>query len=275
MRGNEQPARRPRQSESRSFKDMRTAAKAGALVPFSGALDHLATTVELGSRQEISRPPPWPVWFANASRRPAHPRATGSGADAGGLDRHTSRARHQIKFEFDQLGSAVNVRLRTDTGDASTQPTLQGAKRLPLEPVERIPGRMPLRDRRARKALVPIVVMAVGAAEIELTLALPIQLTPFVDKGLKSRIGLGHERHSERLPRHESGGPPPFLALVSKWRCLLMRRAAAIDALFEIHRAAKAVVERGIMCGDAFHAGARVIMAFGAGLACRSRLAVP
>src|ERR1700722_5280875 len=54
-----------------------------------------------------------------------------------------------------------------------------------------------------------------------------------------------------------------------------MRRAAEIDALFQVDGAAKRLVESGIAGGDALHAGARVVVAIGAGLAGGACLAPP
>ena len=51
--------------------------------------------------------------------------------------------------------------------------------------------------------------------------------------------------------------------------------AAQIDALLQIDGAAERLVEGGIMRGDALHAGARIVVAIGAGLVRGAGLAVP
>src|SRR5215212_1325642 len=154
-------------------------------------------------------PPSW-NWGA-AAKYQAHPPCRfsmprlSSGAHRWRLKRHSPRARHQIQFEFDKLRRTVRVGLRANAADAGTQAPLQRAERLPFQAVKRISGRVPLGDGRAREALVPVVVMAIGASQIELALSLHEQLASFGDKRLQLRIRFGHNRNAARLLRHERG----------------------------------------------------------------------
>src|SRR5262249_47413606 len=91
--------------------------------------------------------------------------------DRWSFDRHAVGARHQIELERDQLRRAIIVSLRADAGNAAAQAAFQRAERLPLQPVLGIAGRMSLRDCRSGKALVPVVVVAIGAGEVELALS--------------------------------------------------------------------------------------------------------
>src|SRR3954447_2562413 len=172
MGGNEKAAGRARQGEARPFQDMRPPADAGALIPISGALDHLATRIGTGE----------PLKNIKAAARRFGELLSRSGAYCRRLHRHPAGAPHQIEFELDQLLGSVSVSLCTDSADACAQTTLQGAERLPFQPVKRITGGMPLGDGRAGKALIPILVMAIGARQVELTLSCRKQLASFGDK---------------------------------------------------------------------------------------------
>src|SRR6516165_10388526 len=87
------------------------------------------------------------------------------------LHGHAPGAGHEIKLEFDQLGRAEIVSLRAHAGDAAAQAPLERSERLPFQAVLGIAGRLALRDRRSGEMLVPMVVMTIGAGEIELAFA--------------------------------------------------------------------------------------------------------
>src|SRR5207248_1587016 len=86
------------------------------------------------------------------------------------LELHAARAPHEIELELDHLRRAVGVRLGARAGHAVSQAPLERAHALPLQPVDRIAGRMRLRYRRAGEASPPVVVVALRAGEIELAL---------------------------------------------------------------------------------------------------------
>src|SRR5216683_4399551 len=134
---------------------------------------------------------------------------------------------------------------------------------------------MGLRDRGARKALVPIVVVAIGAGQIELALPPRKELTPLGDEGFKLRIVAGRDRNAARLLGDENGEREEVAALESKWLGLLMPRAFEIDARFEIDRVAQLLVEGRIARRHAFHGGAGVAMAIRAGLVRRALFLLP
>src|ERR1700737_4912331 len=117
--------------------------------------------------------------------------------------------------------------------------------------------------------------MAIGAAEIELALPLHEQVVSFGDEGLEPRVVPGIDGDAARLLCDECGERQQVVAFVRKRRRLLMSRAAQIDALLQIHGTSKLLVEGGVAGRDALHAGARVVMTIGAGLARRSSFAFP
>src|SRR5262249_58422761 len=75
---------------------------------------------------------------------------------------------HQVKLEVYILGRTQSIGLDPHPDDAVAQPPLQRAERLPFQAIERIAGRMRLRDRRAGELFLPVVVVTLRAGEIEL-----------------------------------------------------------------------------------------------------------
>src|SRR5258708_28912887 len=134
------------------------------------------------------------------------------------LDRHAVGARHQVKLEFDQFRRAVIKSPGADAGHAAAQAALQRTNRLPFQPVDRIAGRLSLRDRRSCKMLVPIVVVAIRASQIDLALPLHEQLTSFGDERFELRVGAGDDRDAARLLRDEGCGREQLVAFVCKRR---------------------------------------------------------
>ena len=93
--------------------------------------------------------------------------------------------------------------------------------------------------------------------------------------GCKLGSGIGRNRHAARLFRNVRRQGEQIVFLVSKRIGFLMARAAEIDALFEIDRASERLVIGRIARRHAFHAGAGVAVAIGAGLGRRACLAIP
>src|SRR5262245_18270009 len=114
----------------------------------------------------------------------------------GRIHRHPARTPHQIELDIDQLRRAVLVRRGADAEQTATEPTLQRAEALPLETVERIAGRMPLRDDAAGELPPPVRIVTLTAREIELALA------PLVDRapGLEERLHAIVDRDRDRQP---------------------------------------------------------------------------
>src|SRR6266849_1277701 len=94
-----------------------------------------------------------------------------SGPDGGRLERHPRRAPHQVELEIDELGRAVFIRFRADSDQTVAQPSLERAESLPLQPVDRVPRRVRLRDDVAREPPSPVVVVTLAAGQVELALA--------------------------------------------------------------------------------------------------------
>src|SRR5262249_31907232 len=151
-------------------------------------------------------------------------------------------------------------------------PSLQRTQRLPFQPVERIAGGVALRDRRSGKALVPIVVVAIGAGEIELALPLAVEGAALGDEGFELRVGTGLDPAAARLPGDKGGERQEVAALEGERRRLLVVGTAQVDALLEIDGTSQRLVEGRITCGDALHAGGGVAMTIGASLLRRAGL---
>ncbi len=177
------------------------------------------------------------------------------------FDRHAARAPHQVKLEIDKFARSVGIRDRAHAEQTVAQPPLQRSERLPLEAIERISGRMALRDRRAGKLLAPIVVVALRAGEIELALALYEHRAAGFQKRPYPRVIRDVDRHAARLLPDIGCERQQLLAFEGKRGRALLLSAAHIDPLFEIDRAAAHRVECGIARRHAFHARARVAVA--------------
>ena len=94
-----------------------------------------------------------------------------SGPHGGALHGHAAGAPHQVRLQGDVLGRAVGVGLGAHADQAVAQAALQRPQRLPFQAVERVPGGVPLRQGDAGQLPAPVVVVALGAGQIELALA--------------------------------------------------------------------------------------------------------
>src|ERR1700761_4291806 len=74
------------------------------------------------------------------------------------FDLHAVRPRHQIKLELDEFRRAVIIGLGACADLGVAHPPRQRAERLPLQPIQRIAGRLRLRNSRSSEVLVPIIV---------------------------------------------------------------------------------------------------------------------
>src|SRR5207244_3756824 len=126
------------------------------------------------------------------------------------------------ELELDQFRRAEIIGLRPYACHAGPQAALQRAERLPFQPIKRIAGGVSLRDRRSRQPLVPDLLVAVAAGEVELALPLGVEGAPFGNKWLELRIGGGFDRAAARLLRDEGGDCQQIAALKGKRRRLLM-----------------------------------------------------
>src|ERR1700737_1095993 len=117
--------------------------------------------------------------------------------------------------------------------------------------------------------------MAIRAGKIELAPRLHEQLVPFGDEGLELRIVPGFDGDTARLLRDKSGERQQVVAFIRKRRRLLMSDTAQIDALLQIDGTAEFPVEGRVAGAATLHAGARILMAIGAGLARCAGLALP
>src|SRR6516164_4132579 len=134
---------------------------------------------------------------------------------------------------------------------------------------------MRLRDRGPGEPLVPIVVVTIGAGEVELPLPQHEELLSLCDEWRKLRIIPHRNRHSARLSGNEGGECKKVSALIGERRRLLMPRALKVDALFEIDGATECLVVGGIARRHAPHAAIRIAVAVGTGFAGVAFLSLP
>ena len=138
-------------------------------------------------------------------------------ADGRGFDRETAGAPSEKEFEIDDFRRVVRVGFGAHADQAIAQPPPQRAQALPFEAVERIAGRMRLRDRRAAQTLAPIVVMALRAGQVQLALAALENLPPGIDERPGLRIVGDGDRLAPRLVR-DIGGQRQQLAAFERQR---------------------------------------------------------
>src|SRR5215471_8581693 len=86
------------------------------------------------------------------------------------VHRQAAGAPHQKCLERNRFRRAERVGLGAQSEHAIAQAPLQRAEILPFQPIDRVAGRMRLRDDAAGKLLAPVVVVTLRAGQIELTL---------------------------------------------------------------------------------------------------------
>src|SRR5882672_4641378 len=197
------------------------------------------------------------------------------GPNGRGFDLHPPRPPHQEKLQIDELGCAEVGHLRADAGEAVAQPPFERPQALPLQAVQRVSGRVRLRYDAAGEALAPVVVVALGAGEVELALAAMEGFPAGLEKRLAPRVDQDADRQAARLPRHVRGEREQLLALIGERRRLLPPGPAEVDSLLEAHRAGARAVESGIARRDALHARARIAVAIRARAPRGARFPVP
>src|SRR5262245_53857104 len=209
-----------------------------------------------------------------ARRRPGRGRAA-SGPDGGPVHQHPARPPHQEELEVDQLGRAELIRLGANPDEAIPETPLERAYALPLEAIERVPGRVSLRDHVARELLSPVIVVTLGACEIQLALAAIPRRAPGSDERLHTLIRGNLDGEPARLARDVGAQREQLAAFPGERRRLLPLDATDVDALLEIDRAAARRIESRVPNRHTLHADPRVAVAIPARAAGRAALPAP
>src|SRR5262249_60518930 len=113
---------------------------------------------------------------------------------------------------------AVRIGRGAHAARAVPQAALHRAEALPFESVDRVSGRMRLRHDIAGQLLAPVVVMALRARHVDLTLALLEQRTPLRDERCEARVGEVGDRLATRLARQVRGERREVAALEGEGR---------------------------------------------------------
>src|SRR2546428_12100127 len=106
---------------------------------------------------------------------------------------------------MDELVGAEAVGPGEEADENVAEPPLREAKALPLEPAERVAGRVRLRDNVARELPPPVVVVALSARVVELALAPMERRAAGVEEGVCARADGDVDRQAAGLDRHERG----------------------------------------------------------------------
>src|SRR5215467_8709586 len=129
---------------------------------------------------------------------------------------------------------------------------------------------MALRDGNAGELLAPVVIVAMYAGEIKLTLA-PLEDVPSSGNERCEPGVAALDGHAARLARDISAECEELLALKGEGGRMLMLGAADVYAFFNVDRSAALGVESRVACGHTFHGIGRLSMAVGAGAPCCPR----
>src|SRR5260221_11039383 len=146
---------------------------------------------------------------------------------------------------MEEVGSAESGRLRGNAGGEVAKPPFERPQALPLQAVQRVSGRVRLRDDASGEALAPVVVVALGAGEVELALAAMEGFPAGLEKRLAPRVGQDADRQAARLPGHVRRERDQLPALVGERSRLLPPGPPQADSLLEAHRAGARAVESG------------------------------
>src|SRR5262249_27087360 len=145
-----------------------------------------------------------------------------SGPDGGRVHQHPARAPHQEELEVDEFGRAELIRLGANADEAIPEASLERAHALPLEAIERVSGRVGLRDRVARELLSPVVVVTLCAREIQLALTPIPGCAPGGDEWLHALIHGNLDGQPARLARDVGAQREQLSAFPRKRRRLLL-----------------------------------------------------
>ena len=121
------------------------------------------------------------------------------------LDRQAARAPHQEQLEVDEFGRAVGIGLGAHADQAIAQPPLQRAEALPFEPIERIAGRMRLRDRRAGELLPQLSSWHCAQERLSWPWRRSKDCAAGVDERPRLLVVRDLDRHAARLPADIGG----------------------------------------------------------------------
>ncbi len=134
---------------------------------------------------------------------------------------------------------------------------------------------MRLRDHGAGELLPGVVVVAVGAGEIQLADALAVKRLATLAEGREPGIVRRSDRHAARLLADIGGQREQFPAFPRKRRCLLLGFATGVDPALQVERTLMLGAKGWIARRDALHAGRRILMTVGAGLVGTAGLRAP
>src|SRR5215207_9557724 len=171
------------------------------------------------------------------------------------LEYHALRPIHHEDLKGDIFQGLIRIGLGANADETIAQPPLERAQGLPLQTVDGIAGRMGLRDRDTGQLLAGVVVVADGAAQVELTLSTRPDRGPLLAERRQSGVVRRGYRHPARLVGDESQQRQQVPAFRRKGLGLLVGRAAEPDAALEIDRLVAVLQHRGIARRDALHVG--------------------
>src|SRR4029077_16154305 len=116
---------------------------------------------------------------------------------------------------------------------AVAQPPLQRPEALPFEAIDRVAGRVSLRDHRAGEPLAPVVVVTLAARQVQLTFAAVEQLAALIQR--RPQLGGAPQRYRQppRLKGDKGTQSEEIRALPRQRLGALVLGPASVDALLQ------------------------------------------
>src|SRR5207247_7185639 len=120
----------------------------------------------------------------------------------------------EIKLHIGQLGGAGTRHFGTDAEQAGANAPLQRTQCLPLEPIGGKRVAVALTDRLGVQPLAPVLLVALRAREIHLTMPRRVESPAALEARALRSIDARRSRHSARLIRHIGGQREELVGLV-------------------------------------------------------------
>src|SRR5690606_21411165 len=166
---------------------------------------------------------------------------------------------------------AVIQNLRAHTQAARAQTAVKGAERLPLEPINGKSRRMALADGVSSELPAPVLIMTLGASEVELTLPHREELAACLEMAGCGSVDRHRDGHSPGLIGDEGCKSQQLIRFIRERLRALPLASALVDPQLDVEQLAGGLIDHRVARRHAFHAGFSINMAAGTGLALRTR----
>src|SRR5690606_12617984 len=144
-----------------------------------------------------------------------------------------------------------------------------GAEGLPLEPINGEASGVALTDGVSSELPAPVLIMTLGAGEVELTLAGREELAARLEMAGCGSVDRHRDGHSPGLISDEGCESQQLIRFIRERLRALPLASALVDTQLDVEQLASGLIEHRVARRHAFHAGFSITMAAGTGLALR------